>query len=116
MPETELDPSLLARLVRIGGRDLLLQLIDSFIGEAPARRTALAAAVATHDLPALGAVAHTIVAGAGQLGATRLSNDARALEEAARSGNAAEAEAGVPGLLDRYARALAALAEARQSA
>lgn len=116
MSETELDPTLLARLVRIGGRDLLRQLIDTFTGEAPARRAALTAALATHDLTALRAAAHVIVAGAGQLGATRLSIEARALEEAARTGNAAEAESGVPGLLDRYAQALTALAEARKTA
>ena len=115
MTDAELDPALVARLVRIGGRDLLVQMIDAFTTDAPARREALAAGLARGDLPALAAAAHAIVAGAGQLGASALSADARALEQCAQAGDAAGAAARVPPLLDRFAAALAALAAAREA-
>lgn len=116
MADPELDPALLARLVRIGGRALLVQLIDSFTADASGRRASLTAARATQDLPALAAVAHALVAGSGQLGATGLSEDARALEESARRGDAADAAARVAPLLDRLAATLAALAIVREGA
>ena len=115
MTDTELDPALLARLVRIGGRDLLVQMIDAFASDAPGRREALVAALQRRDLPALASAAHAIVAGAGQLGASALSADARALEQCAQAGDAAGAAARVPPLLDRFAAALAALAAAREA-
>lgn len=116
MTDAELDPALIARLIRIGGRELLTQLIDTFSADAPARREALTLASAAHDLPALAAVAHAIVAGAGQLGARKLSDDARALEQAARSGDAAGVDGRLPPFLARYDAALAALAHAREGA
>ena len=116
MTDAELDPALIARLVRIGGRDLLTQLIDTFTADAPTRRAALTGAFDAHDLPAIAAAAHAIVAGAGQLGATGLSNDARALEEMARSGDAAGTALRLPPFLARFDAALTALARAREGA
>ena len=114
MTDPALDPALVARLVRIGGRDLLVQLIDTFTADAPGRRAALTTALAERDLRALASAAHSIVAGAGQLGATRLSAEARELEEAALRGDAADAAARLPPLLDRFTTVLAALAAARE--
>lgn len=110
-----LDPARLAKLERLGGRTLVTQLIDSFAAEAPARRDALSRAAAAGDLAALGATAHLLVAGAGQLGAAALSAEARTAEEAARRGERAEALALAPGLLATLDAALAALAQARNT-
>ena len=114
MTDAELDPALIARLIRLGGRDLLTQLIDTFAADAPGRREALTRAFDSRDLPALAAAAHAIVAGAGQLGATRLSDDARALEQAARRGDAPATAERLPPFLTRFDAALAALAHARE--
>ena len=110
-----LDPSRLAKLERLGGRDLVSQLIDSFMTQAPGRRNLLAAAAGRGDLSALAEVAHLLVAGAGQLGAAALSQQARATEEAARRGDRAEVEALTPDLLATFDASLAALALARET-
>ena len=110
-----LDPARLAKLERLGGRDLVSQLIDSFTSQGPDRRSILAQAAAGGDLTALADVAHLLVAGAGQLGAASLSQLARAAEEAARRGDRAEVEALTPTLLATFDASLAALALARET-
>ena len=115
MPDTPLDPTKLARLHRIGGRDLVLQLIDSFMGESAARRDTLVRAHAGGDLTALANAAHTVVAGAGQLGAMTLATEAREVEEAARRGDEAAAQDRTPALLATFDTALAALTQARET-
>lgn len=115
MSDPILDPTRLERLHRLGGRDLVLQLIETFADAAPARRAALELALANRDLAGLADAAHSIVAGAGQLGATALSADSRAMEEAARRGDADTAVGRTPGLLVTYDAALAALHLAREA-
>jgi len=115
MTDPILDPSRLDRLERLGGRALVTEMIDTFVAAATARRAALQQALATGDLVELANGAHTIVAGAGQLGATTLSTEARAVEEAARLGDTATALGGTPALLASYDAALAALAQAREA-
>ena len=115
MTDPILDPARFTQLRRIGGQDLITQLIDTFAAEAPARRAALAQAHATGDLTALADAAHILVAGGGQLGAVALAAEARAVEEAARGGNASGALARAPTLLTTFDAALAALAQAREA-
>lgn len=110
-----LDPARLAKLERLGGRDLVLQLIDSFTTQGPERRNVLCQAASGGDLEALAEVAHLLVAGAGQLGAASLSQQARVAEEAARRGDRAEVQALAPGLLSTFDASLAALAAARET-
>jgi HPt (histidine-containing phosphotransfer) domain-containing protein len=109
-----LDPARLAKLERLGGRELVTQLIDSFTDTGPARRAALARAAAVGDLSGLADAAHILVAGAGQLGAAALSAEARATEEAARRGDHGAATALAPGLLTSLDAALVALIRARE--
>src|SRR5690349_6282997 len=116
MPDPELDPALIARLARIGGPDLVRRMIDTFLEEAPARQAALTSATTSGDLETLAGTAHTIVAGAGQLGATTLAAEARSVEEAVRRGEGAEALRLAPALTRRFAAALTALAAARETA
>lgn len=111
MSEPDLDPALTARLVRLGGRDLLVRMIEAFTADAGPRTEVLRTAP---DLPTVAATCHAIVAGAGQLGATRLSVEARNVEEAARAGQEADVRRRLPGLLDLYHSALTALARLRE--
>jgi HPt (histidine-containing phosphotransfer) domain-containing protein len=115
MPDAPLDPTKLERLHRIGGSDLVRQLLDSFLQEGRARREALARAHAGGDLGTLADAAHTVVAGAGQLGAMQLAAEAREVEQAARRGDAAAARTLTPALLTTFDSALAALTQARET-
>jgi HPt (histidine-containing phosphotransfer) domain-containing protein len=110
-----LDPARLAKLERLGGRDLVTQLIDSFTTQGPERRQVLSQAASGGDLRALADVAHLLVAGAGQLGAAALSEQAQRAEEAARRGDLAEVQALAARLLSTFDASLAALAAARET-
>ncbi len=115
MSDPVLDLSRLTRLERLGGATLVNEMIDTFAAAATARRVALQQALATGNLVALADAAHTIVAGAGQLGAATLMADARQVEEAARRGDAAAALGHTPTLLSSYDTALAALRQIREA-
>ena len=115
MTDPVLDHSRLARLERLGGRTLVNEMIDTFAAAATVRRAALQQALAAKDLTALADAAHAIVAGAGQLGAAILMADARRVEEAARSGDAAAALGATPALLASFDTALTALGQAREA-
>ena len=114
MTDPVLDPSRLVRLERLGGRTLVDEMIDTFSAAATLRRAALQHALAGGDLAALADAAHSIVAGAGQLGATTLMADARRVEESARQGDAATALGATPALLASFDAALTALGQARE--
>jgi len=107
-----LDPARIAKLHRLGGRELVLQLLDSFLAEAASRRATLQGA----DVSAIGAVAHQLVAGAGQLGATALSEVARRVDEGVRSGDATLTTTLIPQLRAAFDEAMVALAGARENA
>jgi len=115
MTDPVLDHSCLARLERLGGRTLIVEMIDTFAAAATVRRVALQEALAAADLAALAAAAHAIVAGAGQLGAATLMADARRVEESARRGDAASALGATPALLSSFDTALTALGQARET-
>jgi len=115
MSDPTLDPTRLARLERLGGRTLVIELIETFAAAAPARRGALRKALAETDLTALADAAHAIVAGAGQLGAMALMDEARRVEESARTGDAPAALGATPALLTCFDTALAALGQAKEA-
>jgi HPt (histidine-containing phosphotransfer) domain-containing protein len=112
MPDATLDPTRLAKLRKIGGDQLVTALIDSFLDEAPGRRAILAG----DDPEAMAQVAHTLVAGAGQLGAAPLADHARALEEAFRVRDEGAVRRLAPPLLLAYDDTLAALRHFRETA
>jgi hypothetical protein len=107
-----LDPARLAKLHRLGGRDLVVQLLDSFLAEAAPRRSALHGA----DAAVVGAVAHQLVAGAGQLGANVLSEIARQVDEGVRANDPALRSTLIPQLHLAFDEAIQALAHARETA
>jgi HPt (histidine-containing phosphotransfer) domain-containing protein len=112
MTAPALDPTRLTKLRKIGGDALVTALIDSFVAEAPARRAILAG----EDVESTAQVAHTLVAGAGQLGATLLADGAREVEEAYRTKDLAAMRRLAPQLLTLYDDALAALQRFRETA
>ena len=115
MNDPVLDLSRLTRLEQLGGRDLVTTMIETFTTAATARRATLQQALSTGDLVALADAAHTIVAGAGQLGAATLAAAARAVEEAARNGDSTTALGRTPALLVSYDTALAALRQTQEA-
>jgi len=111
MTDALLDPTRLAKLRKLGGDTLVTSLIDSFLAEAPSRRAALEGG----DLAAAAQVAHTLVAGAGQLGATLLGEQAKLLDEAHRRHDEAEVRQLAKQVLTTYDQALAALRRYRET-
>ena len=114
MSDPPLDPSRIARLERLGGRALVVEMIDTFAAAATLRRAALQHALTSGDLVALSQGAHAIVAGAGQLGATALMIEARRVEESVRLGDGAAALGATPALLATFDEALSALRRVRE--
>jgi hypothetical protein len=106
-----LDPARLAKLHRLGGRELVVQLLDSFLAEGTARRATLHGV----DTAAIGAVAHQLVAGAGQLGALALGDIARQVDEGVRTGDPALPHL-IPQLTSAFDEAMTALARTRETA
>jgi len=112
MPSPALDPARLEKLARLGGRELVVQLIDSFLEQAPARRRTMDAGT----IEEIGQVAHQLVAGAGQLGAGPLCDVARSVDESVRRGDRAALSDQIPQLIHAHEEALAALHGARETA
>lgn len=81
-----LDPDVLADLRRLsaesGNPAFLTQLANIFLTNAPARLATIGEAVARQDGPTIEAAAHTLRSNCGMLGAMRLSECCRDLEEA----------------------------------
>jgi HPt (histidine-containing phosphotransfer) domain-containing protein len=89
-----------------GDRQLLLELVDVFLGDLPRQMQAIRAAIATRDAAALVGPAHDITGSAGNLSALALQELAERMVRAGRSGDLASAERLLPEI-DQRARALA---------
>ena len=87
-----LDPAAIEALLDLAGGDLdfVDEIADTYVADAPTQVEAIGAAVNAGDDAALGAPAHTLKASSASVGATRLSELARELEAAARSGPVAD--------------------------
>jgi len=90
-------------------QDLLAEIFSVFISESPGRRTDLEAALAAGDLTRLAGLAHSLKGVAATLFAEPLRQAAYALEQAARAGDAAAAQAAVVTVLDLLERTAACL-------
>ena len=88
MAET-LDPTVLAELLEAVGDDpaFVDELVDTFLAEAPGFLAAIDAAVGDGDAGRLLVPAHTLKGNAATIGAGRLAEVSRTLEERARSGD-----------------------------
>jgi len=68
------------------GEDFLVELIDVYLDEAPARMAQLQSAVDGHDAETLSREAHTLKSSSANVGATTLSAIAQQVELAGRTG------------------------------
>ncbi|MFP5238396.1 MAG: Hpt domain-containing protein [Acidobacteriota bacterium] len=104
-------PKLLDRLE--DDRELLLEIFDVFIEEAPARRERIGDAVQAEDLTAVVQWAHALKGTSGTLQAAPLNDICYRLEMAARAGDAPLAHSLIPAALDLLDRTAAHIAELR---
>jgi HPt (histidine-containing phosphotransfer) domain-containing protein len=109
-----LDPAVIAELRAATGDDdeFITELIESYLAEGQANVDSLSAAAAQSDLAVFTRAAHTLKSTSATIGAMRLSELCRGLEEAARSGRTD----GLPGEAERvqatWLETIAALAAA----
>lgn len=101
MPQREvIDDAALERLLRIGGQEFLIEMIDLFLQHAPERIRAAREALAGGDHKALYRAAHSLKSTAGNLGARGLQRVAERVES-----KAAEMDVEtIPPLLEEMAR------------
>jgi HPt (histidine-containing phosphotransfer) domain-containing protein len=95
-------------LKELGGDDFLAEVIDTFLGEAPALVAALPAALESGDPELLRRTAHTLKSNGQTFGAAEFSELCRELEQRAKNG---EPE-GAAGLVERIEEEYVALEQA----
>ncbi len=117
MTEPPIDRATYEALKETTGADFVVELVDTFLAEAPRMLADLRASLAAGNADAFRRAAHSLKSNSNTFGALALGAMARALE----AGGLAAARAGVPasdplGALEQeYARAAAALAELRDA-
>lgn len=82
-----LDPAAVERLQRLGGNEFVIKMIDLFAGYAGEKLNAAKAALAVGSLGAVADSVHPIKSSAGNIGAMRVQERARQIEELARKSN-----------------------------
>jgi two-component system, sensor histidine kinase and response regulator len=118
MPDTEssdvksLDRSILAslrELQEMGEPDIVLEIGGLFLKYSPDKISAIETAVKTNDAKALQVAAHSLKSSSAYIGALRLSNMSRDLEEMGRSGRLDGAASKVKDLKVEYQLAKSSL-------
>lgn len=112
-----LDPAALDTLLEVigGEHDLLVELIDSFLEEAPPLLAGMRQALAQEDAIELRRTAHTIKSSATDFGAARLAELCQELEDMGKTGTLAGAAALVAQIEIEYEHVKVALDQARDS-
>jgi len=100
----DLDASAIESLRELDGEGFLVEVIDTFLGDAPALVTTLRTTYEEGDAEEVGRTAHILKSNRQIFGARRFSEVCRELEERARSGELD----GTAGLIDRIDREYAA--------
>jgi ligand-binding sensor domain-containing protein/signal transduction histidine kinase/CheY-like chemotaxis protein/HPt (histidine-containing phosphotransfer) domain-containing protein len=116
-PETPAEPPILDaaaldslfRLEQLAGKEIVRGIIDSFVAEAPGRMARMRQAIAEGNAEDLNFAAHVLKGSAAQLGALRLAEGCRELEERGRVGDLDGADELVRRLEGEASRAAAAL-------
>ncbi|MBA3945548.1 MAG: PAS domain-containing protein [Herpetosiphonaceae bacterium] len=96
-----------------GMPDLLSELVDLFMDEAPRLITAIRAAITMGDAGALRVAAHTLKGCSSNLGALVLAGECKKLEDLGRGGALGDAPRGFEAVEMEYARAATALRQER---
>jgi HPt (histidine-containing phosphotransfer) domain-containing protein len=86
MTENSLDRRALDRLEKLGGKELIVRVIDQFLEKTPKRMDAACDRGMAGDLAALGNAVGSIKAAAGNIGATELHDIASRIEKLAVQG------------------------------
>jgi histidine phosphotransfer protein HptB len=109
-----IDTARFAELQATAGADFVVELIDTFLAEAPGLLAELRAARAAGDADGYRRAAHSLKSNANTFGATALGAQARAIELAGLGEPAAD-DALLTALEAEYARAARALQELRDA-
>jgi len=97
-----LDPAAIERLLRLGGREFVVKMIDLFFSYATEKIAEAQKAQAGSDWAALAKAVHPIKSSAGNVGASRVQGLAQRIESLARAAQAGE----LGGLVDQLTRSL----------
>jgi len=111
---TAIDAARFAELQATAGADFVVELIDTFLHEAPGLLAELRAARAAGDADGYRRAAHSLKSNANTFGATALGAQAREIELAGLGEPAADV-ARITALEAEYARAALALGELRDA-
>jgi len=98
-----------------GDRELIAEVFDMFVEEAPTRREKFLAAQAAQDMQALVMLAHSLKGASGTLQCEPLRQACFELEHAARANEAARAEQCIPAVLDLLEKTAAWMAGYRKA-
>ncbi|WP_273844167.1 PAS domain S-box protein [Rubrobacter calidifluminis] len=110
--EPPLDPTILDNLRELAGEDdpdLVSELVEMYLEDAPRRIEEIRRALHAGDAHALAQAAHTLKGSSGNMGATRVQELAAGLQEAGDSGDLSGAEEKLASLERAFDRAKAAL-------
>lgn len=97
-----------------GDLELIAEVFDMFVEEAPARREKFLAALAGQDMQALTMLSHSLKGASGTLQCEPLRQACFELEHAARAGDAAKVEQYTPAVLELLDQAAAWMAQYRK--
>jgi CheY-like chemotaxis protein/HPt (histidine-containing phosphotransfer) domain-containing protein len=112
-----LDRDVLAELKMIGGDgadQLMADLIDSYLADAPQLLTLLETALASDDLPQIRHAAHTLKSSSASLGATELAKLCKTIEKQAREGTISDKQQLLSATMTAYAAVKSAMETERQ--
>jgi HPt (histidine-containing phosphotransfer) domain-containing protein len=111
--ESSINRDVLEGYARRWGAPFVVQMIDLFVNESPARVAAAEQGLAEGDAVAIAAAAHGLKSSAGNLGAIALMNRMAALEHAARTESVTALAPLVRGMAEELGRARDALLRLR---
>ncbi len=101
--------------VYAGDAEIIQEIIDIFLEEAPERLTALQTALASGSYDGVDRVAHSLANTSGTLKAELTLELSRAVENAVRTGNEHELDALLPQLIDSLSEVITKVREYRDS-
>mgnify|MGYP002084789780 CR=1 FL=1 len=102
LEEEPLAEAALARLRSLGGEAVVQRIFSIVLDQVPLRLAVAEAGLATGDLDAIRQAAHSLRSSAGNVGATRLQEFARELEENLVAGKSEEAAPGLGRLIAEW--------------
>ena len=109
MTNAPIDTTVITELEESIGSDFMVELVDTFLDEAPTILAELSAGLDAHDMDQFRRAAHSIKSNADVFGALDLAERARQLELSGPQGDPEELGASLDKLNAAYAEAAAAL-------